>query len=141
VPIEAQIMLAQAATVNANLLSVLGAGWLVRPPEASGIAALGILISVPRDQQGPHMLRVELLDAEGSPVNLELEGDARPLAFEDAVFASGRDDVDLPVPLSVPYAVTLPPFPLNPGQEYRWQLHIDGETQPEWCARFRTTPP
>jgi len=138
-------MLAQFATVSEGMVNTLGAGWMVRPPEPAGPAAVVVMVSVPRDQEGDHVVRVELLDAQGQRVHLgppytEI-GEQQELSFEAQVSAQGRPGVDPELPLLAPFAFTIGPFPLPAGQSFRWQVFVDGETREGWSVGFRTSPP
>jgi hypothetical protein len=140
-PIEVDMMLADAANVYDGRLSLLGAGWQVRPPEAAGPSALGVVLRVPRDQAGAHQLRIELVDIDGEPIMLEEDGNAQALAAEVTVTVEGLQDPGLRTPLVATYAFNLAPFPLTPGREYLWRVLVDGLARDEWTVPFRTTPP
>jgi hypothetical protein len=130
-------------------LMIVGAGWVVRDPVPSGSAAIAAIILAPREYlDRPIAARLELYDADGHQAEVtpltedgEDAGGPRPIQIEGNVTAGGLDDPNITIPLSIPLAVNLPPFRLPPGQEFRWQLFLDGETHPDWVLPFRTTPP
>lgn len=148
-PFPVAMMLAAFAQVQDGGLTVVGAGWTVRDPEPAGTAAIGVMIAVPRELAGKAIeTRLELHDAAGERVQVtplsedrEEVGDPGEIQVEGEIVAEGLDDPAITIPLMVPLAVTLPPFRLPAGREFRWQLFLDGETRPEWALPFRTTPP
>jgi hypothetical protein len=143
-PIEADMMLAQVAGVQNGLLTVIGAGWVVRGPtaQAGGPAALALTIRVPRDQIGvQHQLRLELLDSDDEIVVIPPPDGPGPMIIESEFGAQGVESPDVTIPITVAMGVNLPPFPLARGSEYRWRAYIDGETRDSWTLPFRTTPP
>lgn len=131
------MMLAQAATINGGMLSLLGAGWLVRAPEPAGPASVAVMLSVPRDQEGHHDIAVRLLDSDGDQVTV----DGNEIAIEGELVVKGLVGVAPELPLLAPFVATVGPFPLEPGRAYRWQVYVDGATQDRWSVGFRTTPP
>jgi hypothetical protein len=135
------MMLADSAEIVENRLHILGAGWMVRDPQPGGPSALGITIAMPRDQLGTHDLRLELLDASDNLVHVDPPDGPGPLLFNSRFDVGGLDDPSLTVPVLKAAAIRFPPFALQPGTEYRWQLHLDGQTREEWAVWFRTTPP
>jgi hypothetical protein len=142
-PIEANLLLASFVAVqNANLI-IVGAGWMVRAPSAAagGPMAVAVLLQVPRDQFGGHQVRLELLDNDGQIVTVDPPEGPGPMIFEDTVEAGGLDSPAVTVPVTVPFAINLPPVPLARGSEFRWRMYVDGETRPSWMLPFRTTPP
>ena len=133
-------MLAETAAATGGMVSMLGAGWMIRPPEASGPCALVVMLSVPREQAGPHQLRLELLDGAGNLAVLP-DGEGTQLVIEQEIAIFGQDGVDPDLPLLLPFSAMVGPFPLEPGSSYRWQLSVDGEARDGWSVAFRTTPP
>jgi hypothetical protein len=138
VDLQADLMLGEFVRVSEGSLTIVGAGWVVREPEPTGPAGIGIVVTVPRDQPGPHHLRLELLDAQGKTVEVA-PGD--PLVAEQEFTVSGLEDPTLTVPLTSCFAINVAPFPLPEASEFRWQLHLNGETREDWSLRFRTSPP
>ncbi len=142
-PIEADMMLAGAVNASSGTLNVLGAGWQVRAAAPTTPLVIAVVLRIPRRQAGQHTVRLELLNWEGEPVTTPevIEGAENPVASEATIVARGTEDRELRSPLVVPFALTLPPFPLEPGREYQWQLHVDGKTRPSWTLPFRTMFP
>jgi hypothetical protein len=145
-PIEADMMLANAAVMQNGALTIVGAGWVVRAPgaEAGGASAIALVIKVPRDQpQGQqHQLRLELLDSDDEIVVVDPPNGPGPMIIESE-FAplQGVDDPNITIPLTASIGLNLPPFPLPRGQQYRWRVFVDGETRDAWTLPFRTSPP
>jgi hypothetical protein len=142
-PIEADMMLAQVAGLQNGSLMLLGAGWMVRPPGViAGPVAIGLVIRVPRSEAGlQHQLRLELLDSDDEIVVVDPPNGPGPMIVEADFSAQGLQRDGLTIPLTVPIAINLPPFPLPRGREYRWRAYVDGQTQESWTLPFRTTPP
>lgn len=140
-PIEADMMLCEAATLSGGHLSLLGAGWQVRPAPALTSCAIAVVLKVPRKQAGTHDLRLELLDYDGDLVNVAPPNGPGEMVIEAQVTIGGLKDPRLRTPLLSPFAVNLPPFPLEADREYQWRLHVDGKTRPAWTLPFRTMRP
>ncbi len=134
------MMLGLAATSGGDL-SLLGGGWQVRPARAVMPAAIAIVVRIPRKQAGTHDIRLELQDMDGAIVDIPPPDGPGPLVIESSVGVSGLKDPKLRTPLLAHYAVNLPPFPLPPGREFQWRLHVDGKTRPAWTLPFRTMRP
>jgi hypothetical protein len=148
--ISVAMILASVAQVQEGRLVVVGGGWSVRDPEPEGAAGIGVVLYVPREMLGKTIsTRLVLEDAASGeeiavvPLKEDGEpmGDPGGIEIHGDIEAVGLNDPTLTTPLVVPLTVTLPPFRLPPGQEFRWQLYLDGETRPEWALAFRTTPP
>jgi hypothetical protein len=134
-------MLAESAATAGGAVSMLNAGWMVRPPEPVAPCALVVVLSIPRDEAGPHAIRLELQDSKGEIVVVPDGGEGTQLVIEQEVAVTGRDDVDPDLPLLLPFSAMVGPFPLEPGSSYRWRLSVDGEAREGWSVAFRTTPP
>jgi len=133
------MVLARHASLSAEgLVDILGAGWMVRPPDAetAGPMAIAIFFSVPRDELGDHTFRLALFTVEG-----EAAPPADPLRFEGPFTVEGIASKALQVPVTSTLVLQLGFFPLASGQQYEWRLHIDGRTRKSWRLGFRTTPP
>jgi hypothetical protein len=139
-PIEADMMLADAAVIYGGFLSVIGAGWQIYDIAQPSPGAVAVMVRVPRDQLGmPHTMRLELLGADGKVFSIPLPNGSWPMIAEEEFTATGLDDPDLTLPVYVPIAVTVPPLPLEPDCEYVWRLRIDGKTRDRWKLAFRTS--
>jgi hypothetical protein len=140
------MLLADYAQVSDGKLTVVGGGWsLIGPDPASfGIA---ILVHVPWDQANRrHILRLELVDADGRAVTVPAsgdgEGEGEPIVFlDDIEFEVGRPAGIKPgTPLELPLAVNSGPLPLEPGGRYEWRLSINGEGDEDWRLAFSVRP-
>ena len=72
-PIQANLTLAVSGGLQNGLITLLGVGLTVRPPQPQPMAVYA-LIFIPRQEAGRHRWRVELTYASGDPVRL-----ARPI--------------------------------------------------------------
>jgi hypothetical protein len=82
-------------------------------------------------------MRLELLDADGQPVEMETEeGQQQVVFFDDVPFEVGRPAGLKPgTPLDFPVAINSGPLPLEPGR-YEWRLTIDDEADDDWRLPF-----
>jgi hypothetical protein len=140
-PIEADMMLCEAATLSGGSLSLLGAGWQVRPGPAMTQSAIGVVLRVPRRQAGAHSVRLELLDYDGTLVSIEPPDGPGAMVIDGEVIIGGLKDRSLKTPLLGAFVANLPPFPLEAGREYQWRLHVDRKTRTSWSVPFRTMSP
>ena len=85
------MLLADFAQVSDGKLTVVGGGWSLTGPEPVPFG-IAILIRVPWDQANQrHLMRLELLDADGQPVEMETEdGQQQVVFFDDVPFEVGR---------------------------------------------------
>jgi hypothetical protein len=136
----ATMLLADAAQAIDNKLYVLGGGWSVTGPDATP-SALAIALKVPWDEaNGPHALRLELLDSDGAPICVGPGEEQRPLVIESQ-FEVGRPAGLRPgTPIDLALAINVGPVPLDPGGRYEWRLSIDGRGEAHWHAAFSTRP-
>lgn len=132
------LLLADSAQAVAGKLYILGGGWSVTGPEPSP-SALALKIEVPWDQSNiDHNLLIELLDADGHPVELPTPDGDQPMRVESS-FVVGRPPEAPPgTPLDIPLAINFGPLPLEPGGRYQWRVWIDGETEEGWQLGFST---
>jgi hypothetical protein len=135
--VKVTLLLADAAQVAADKLSILGGGWSWIGPGPATFSVAG-LIEVPWDQANrPHTWTLRLQDADGAVVRLP--GD-KPVIVE------GRIEVGRPVgsvegvPLTVPLAVNFVGLPLPAGRRYVFEFGINGESRDEWRVGFNTRP-
>ncbi|HEY7731503.1 MAG TPA: hypothetical protein VH950_11420 [Gaiellaceae bacterium] len=141
------MLLADFAQVSDGKLTVVGGGWSITGPEPVPFG-IGILVHVPWDLANTrHTLRLELLDADGGPVEVAVEDsdEEQPVVFfDDVPFEVGRPPGIKPgTPLEFVVAVNSGPLPLEPGARYEWRLSIDGRQQDDWRLPFsvRETEP
>jgi len=131
------MLLADFAQVSDGKLTIVGGGWSLTGPEPMPFG-IAILVRVPWDQANTrHVMRLELLDADGQPVLIDSEEGEAPLVFfDDMPFEVGRPAGLKPgTPLDFPIAVNSGPVPLEPGR-YEWRLEIDGRTDDDWRLPF-----
>ena len=131
------MLLADFAQVSDGKLTVVGGGWSLTGPEPVPFG-IAILIRVPWDQANQrHVMRLELLDADGQPVEMETEeGQQQVVFFDDVPFEVGRPAGLKPgTPLDFPVAVNSAPLPLEPGR-YEWRLTIDEQSRQDWTLPF-----
>jgi hypothetical protein len=131
------MLLADFAQVSDGKLIVIGGGWSMTGPEPMPFG-LAILIRVPWDQANHrHVMRLELLDADGQLVTVDVEDGTEPVVFfDDVEFEVGRPAGVKPgTPLDLPLAVNAGPMPLAPGV-YEWRLTIDGLGDDDWRLPF-----
>lgn len=133
------MLLADYVQVADGKLTVVGGGWSLTGPAPTPFG-IAILVHVPWDQANRrHVLRLELLDADGQPVLVPAEdgGEAPIVFFDDLEFEVGRPAGIKPgTPLEMPLAVNSGPLPLAPGARYEWRLSIDGEVDDDWRLGF-----
>jgi hypothetical protein len=141
------MLLADFAQVSDGKLTVVGGGWSITGPEPVPFG-IGILVHVPWDLANTrHTLRLELLDADGRPVEVAVEDSdqEQPVVFfDDVPFEVGRPPGIKPgTSLEFVVAVNSGPLPLEPGARYEWRLSIDGRQQDDWRLPFsvRETEP
>jgi hypothetical protein len=138
-PVEAHMMLGSYAWLESDTLSIIGAGWTVRPADPLPMA-VAVVLYFPRDQQGVHTTRLELLYANGEPVLFETDDGLAPLVYEHQIEVRGLENPDLTTPIDSGFVVNLAPHALPRGREYVWRLRVDG-TRKRWTLPFRTPPP
>ena len=130
------MLLADYAVVSDGKLTIVGGGWSQTGPEPASFG-IGLLIQVPWDQANTrHTFTVELLDADGAPVEFEAEDvDEQAVAF-GGDFEVGRPPGLKPgTPLHTAVAVNSTPLPLEPGR-YEWRLTIDSDSRADWTLPF-----
>ncbi len=131
------MMLADFAQVSDGKLTIVGGGWSLTGPDAVPFA-IAILVQVPWHLSNErHVMRLELLDADGQAVLVETDDGEKPLVvFDDAPFEVGRPAGLKPgTYLDFPVAVNSAPVELDSGQ-YEWRFTIDGEGDAAWRLPF-----
>ena len=132
------MLLADFAQVADGKLTVVGGGWSLTGPELVPFG-IALLIQVPWDRANQrHVMRLELVDADGQPVLVETDEDGeQPIVFfDDLPFEVGRPPGLKPgTYLDFPVAVNSAPLSLEPGL-YVWRLTIDDEADPDWRLPF-----
>ncbi len=131
------MLLADYAQLADGKLTIVGGGWSLTGP-APVPFGIAVLVHVPWDQANQrHVMRLELLDADGQPVEVDDEDGQHLVVFvDDHSFEVGRPAGLKPgTPLDYPLALNFGPLPLVPGR-YEWRLSIDGRTQDDWRLPF-----
>lgn len=139
---KASLMLADHAQVVDGKFFIIGGGWSIVGPQPVPFAVVAD-IKVPWHGIGTkHKLRLELLDADGQPVEVEQpDGSTQPLVIEGDFGVAPTPEIKAGAELTFPFAVNLPPQPaIEPDGMYEWRLSIDGETRDEWRVTFSTRP-
>lgn len=134
--------LAEAARVAEGKLNVLGGGWDMIAPGAP-FAVCGV-IGIPWHQGTEwHRLRLELIDGDGNPFCVPVEGEEpKPLVFDPPPYRPNIPPHVKPgTTLAWPFLFNIGPgIPLAPGTIYEWRLSIDGTHEDEWTLPFTTFP-
>lgn len=135
------MMLADYAQVADGKLNIIGGGWDVTGPNPVPFG-IAMKIEVPwRLANTRHKMRLELIDLDGVPVEVETPEGLAPL-FIESEFEVGRPPGVRPgTALIMPFALNLGPTPIPPGGHYEWRLEINGETDEDWRLSFSTRPP
>jgi Family of unknown function (DUF6941) len=140
---KVNLMLADSAQVADGKLYVLGGGWSIIVP-GSPFAVCGI-IDIPWHQGTEwHSLRLELIDGDGEPLRVPVEGQDEPqtLVIDAPPYRPTIGPHVKPgTSLGWPFAVNVSPgLPLRPGAIYEWRLSIDGKNEEGWVLPFSTLP-
>lgn len=127
-----------AASIN-NRLYINGGGWNVRPPFPVPWA-ITVELRVPwHDNNRSFPFVLELLDADGQPIELETPNGLEPVAINTEVRLTAGPGLPPGSQIVGVGAFLLQPIPLAPGQLFEWRLSIDGATRDEWRVSFATT--
>jgi hypothetical protein len=133
------MLLADAAQAAEGKLYVLGGGWSVTGP-APTPSAIALYIQIPWDETNvKHLFRLELVDADGQPVELEgADGSREPFVISGDFEVGRPPGVKPGTPIDMPLALNIPPLPLPPGSRYEWRLSIDERSDQDWRLAFST---
>ncbi len=134
------MLLADSAEVVNGKLYIMGGGWSITGPDPvpSAIAVKIVAPWSPADKK--HNLKLELMDSNSRPVSVPTPEGPQAVILGGEFLAKHGDTVVEGTQLDVPFAVNLPPLPLEPGKRYFWQLTIDGVTNEEWQLAFSLRP-
>jgi hypothetical protein len=140
---KVNLMLADAAQVAEGKLNILGGGWSFIAPEGP-FAVCGI-IDIPWDRATHwHSLRLELIDDDGEPVLIPVEGEqeSQPFSFEPPRYRPSIAPYAKPgTSIGWPFALSIGPgLPLEPGRTYEFRLTINGEGEADWTLPFSVFP-
>lgn len=134
---KAKILLADYAKVSDGKVDALGMGWTVTssptPP-----AAVVVFFEIGWDETGRTLqVLLELLDADGRPVQVPGPGGPRPMRIEGELQATRPPGAPPGTPVDLQLAINVGPgMPLVPGQRYEWRLSVDGAGHENWTASF-----
>jgi hypothetical protein len=141
--LKASLMLADHAQAVGGKLYICGGGWSVTGPEPSP-SAIAVEVKVPwLDMNRDHAFRIELVDGDGQPFEVETPEDGmQPLTIDGTFQVTPAPGIKPGSELAALVAINLPPQMLTPGQQYEWRLSINGKTNENWRAAFsvRSTP-
>lgn len=136
-PVEAQLVLCDAAQAESGKVHMLGAGWSITssPTAPHAVAAL---IKVPWDRANQKLhLRLQLLDSDGHPVNVQSVAGPVPIRT-DAEIEVGRPAGLAPgTMLDASFALNVPSLPLSPGR-YEWRMEF---AEQEFFSPFTVADP
>jgi hypothetical protein len=109
---------------------------------SSRTATIALKLEVPwHAALDAHIVRLELLDADGQPVLAPSpDGDA-PVRVEarlDPQQDEMPENAKPGIPIDVALAFNFPPLPLPPASRFEWRLTIDGESRGDWFLAFGT---
>lgn len=122
-PLDVQVILCDAAQADpAGKVHMLGAGWSVtRSPTSHAVA---VLIKVPWDRANqPLPLTLELVNADGRPVELPTEDGTAGIRAEGTIEVGRPPGTEAGSPLDAAFALNVPPLPLQAGR-YTWRLTL-----------------
>lgn len=135
------LMLADSAQAVDGKLYILGGGWSATGPAPSPMA-VAIKLELPRDQAGTqHSFRLQLTDADGTPVIVPTPHGEHPLEIS-GFFQTGpvQGPAEGP-PVDFPMAINVAPLPIPAGKRYIWHFSIDDMTKDEWQVAFTMRAP
>jgi hypothetical protein len=137
-PVEAQLILCDAAQASSGKVHMLGAGWsFTTCPTAPH--AVAVLMKVPWDRANERLaLRLRLLDSDGQAVGVSSpNGPTLPVGTEAEVEVGRPPGIAPGSMLDASFAVSLPSLPLSPGR-YEWRLSF---AEQDFTAAFTVMPP
>ena len=134
------MLLADYAQAADGKLNIIGGGWSVTGPAPTAFA-IAIDIKVPWDQTNrPHVMRLELVDADGQPVLVPTPDGEQPVVVESTFEVGRPPGLKAGTPIDVPLALNFGAMPIPPGGRYEWRLTIDDESHEDWRLSFSTRP-
>jgi Family of unknown function (DUF6941) len=138
---RATLLLADYAVVAQGKLTIVGGGWTLTGPNPQPFA-IALKLDVPwHAALDPHVVRLELLDADGRPVLAPASDGEAPVRVEarlDPQQQEMPEPIKAGTPIDVALAFNFPPLPLPAGSRFEWRLTIDGESREDWFLAFST---
>lgn len=134
-PIQATLLLADAAQAVDNKLYVIGGGWSTLNGPAP--TAVALVLKVPWDQTNEtHNLKLELLDSDGHPVEIPTPVGDQSITLENAFEVGRPAGIAKGSTIDLSLAFTIGPLPLVNGR-YEWRLTIGNESPDDWRLPFQ----
>jgi hypothetical protein len=120
-PVEANLILCDAAQAQDGKLHMLGAGWsTTSSPTAPH--AIAVLMKIPWDRANqPLPLVLQLLDSDGKAVSLEELGGPPAIKAESVVEVGRPPGIPHGSMLDASFALNIASLPLTPGR-YEWRM-------------------
>jgi hypothetical protein len=120
-PVEAQLILCDAAQAESGKIHMLGAGWSITgSPTAPH--AVAVLIKIPWDRANqPLSLVLQLLDSDGRSVTLETTDGQIPVRSEAKIEVGRPPGIAHGSMLDASFALNVPSLPLAAGR-YEWRV-------------------
>lgn len=136
---RATLLLCDAAQVADGKLYVLGGGWDVTGPTPAP-SAVAVILHVPWGNTNQRLqFKLSLVHQDGQPVHQPGPTGADVPVAIDGTFEVGRPAGIAPGSfIQAPFAVSVPPLPLPPGQRFEWRLEVAGQGREEWTLPFST---
>lgn len=132
------LMLADHAQTAEGKLYVIGGGWAVCGPAPMPFAIAGTIEFPWSDVGTTHRFRLDLIDSEGRPVEVDTDQGPQPVRIEGAFPVSASPETKRGTPVTLPLAINFPPTPIPAGGRFEWRLELDGETSEDWRVGFST---
>lgn len=138
--IKTTLMLADSAQVAEGKLFVMGGGWTTTNPTPTPFAIAG-MVDIPWEMTNQqHVMRFELIDADGEPVIVETPNGPEA-AFIEGGFEVGRPPgVPRGTAIPLPIAINHPGLQLPAGGRFEWRYSINGGEHEDWRLAFGTRP-
>ncbi|MFY1689022.1 DUF6941 family protein [Plantactinospora sp. WMMB782] len=131
-PVEAQLILCDAAQAESGKVHMLGAGWSVTSSPTAP-HAVAVLIKIPWDRANQRLpLKLQLLDSDGRPVKVPTADGEASIATEAGVEVGRPPGLAPGTMLDASFAFNVPSLPLAPGR-YEWRMTF---AEQEYVAAF-----
>ncbi|WP_422737053.1 DUF6941 family protein [Micromonospora sp. WMMD729] len=125
-PVEAQLILCDAAQAESGKVHMLGAGWsMTSSPTAPH--AVAVLIKVPWDRANQQLpLKLQLLEQDGKAVKVNIGVSEVPIGTEANIEVGRPAGLAPGTMLDASFALNVPSLPLPPGR-YEWRMSFAGK--------------
>jgi hypothetical protein len=135
------MFLAEAVQVADGKLNILGAGWSQINAGPSPMAIAVMIEFEVKEANGEHHFELFLTDGEHQPVFTDSPDGSMPVEVRGDATVALPEGYDNSLAVPWPIAVNIPGLALEPDRIYRWNLVVDGHTEPDWVLAFRTVAP